>query len=159
MALLSQLSRRCRLQPRAAWRCSVRAASSYAVPRDPRFGRLEQHDVDYFRSVVGETGVVTDPDALQTYNTCAETGEATSVPRASSAVRASNAAPSLPRASSVALSASYTCRDWMGKYEGRCSVALRPKSTEQVSRLLAHCNQRVLAVVPQARASPVAPLH
>ena len=41
----------------------------------------------------------------------------------------------------------------MGKYEGKCSVALRPKSTEQVSRVLAHCNQRVLAVVPQARAS------
>lgn len=41
----------------------------------------------------------------------------------------------------------------MGKYEGNCSVALRPKSTEHVSRVLAHCNQRVLAVVPQARAS------
>ena len=39
----------------------------------------------------------------------------------------------------------------MGKYKGKCSVALRPKSTEQVSKLLAHCNERVLAVVPQAR--------
>ena len=44
-------------------------------------------------------------------------------------------------------------RDWMGKYEGKSSVALRPKSTEHVSRILAHCNERMLAVVPQARAA------
>jgi len=42
----------------------------------------------------------------------------------------------------------------MGKYAGSCSVALRPKSTEHVSRILAHCNARMLAVVPQARAPP-----
>lgn len=41
------------------------------------------------------------------------------------------------------------CRDWMGKYEGKSTVALRPKSTEQVSKILAHCNARRLAVVPQ----------
>ncbi|KAK9827995.1 hypothetical protein WJX81_006665 [Elliptochloris bilobata] len=86
----------------------MRAASSYTVPRDPRFAQLEQQDLDYFRSVIGDTGVLTDPDALQTYSI-----------------------------------------DWMGKYEGKCSVALRPKSTEQVSKILAHCNKRLLAVVPQ----------
>ncbi|KAK9803284.1 hypothetical protein WJX72_007036 [[Myrmecia] bisecta] len=40
-------------------------------------------------------------------------------------------------------------RDWMGKYEGSSSLALRPKTTQQVSQILAHCNQRRLAVVPQ----------
>jgi FAD/FMN-containing dehydrogenase len=37
----------------------------------------------------------------------------------------------------------------MGKYEGKSTLALRPKTTEQVSQVLAHCNRRRLAVVPQ----------
>ncbi|BDA44336.1 probable D-2-hydroxyglutarate dehydrogenase, mitochondrial [Coccomyxa sp. Obi] len=40
-------------------------------------------------------------------------------------------------------------QDWMGKYEGKSTVGLQPKSTEQVSKILAHCNARRLAVVPQ----------
>lgn len=39
--------------------------------------------------------------------------------------------------------------DWMGKYRGSSKLALRPKTTEQVSRILAYCNQQRLAVVPQ----------
>ena len=39
----------------------------------------------------------------------------------------------------------------MGKYEGRSTLALRPKSAEQMSQVLAHCNRRKLAVVPQVR--------
>ena len=38
----------------------------------------------------------------------------------------------------------------MGKYSGKSKLALRPKSTEQVSRILAYCNDRRLAIVPQA---------
>lgn len=41
----------------------------------------------------------------------------------------------------------------MGKYEGKSTIALRPKSTEQVSKILAHCNERRLAVVPQVRST------
>lgn len=37
----------------------------------------------------------------------------------------------------------------MGKYEGAASVALRPRSTAQVSALLQYCHARRLAVVPQ----------
>lgn len=37
----------------------------------------------------------------------------------------------------------------MGKYVGRSRVALKPQTTQQVSRILAHCNRRHLAVVPQ----------
>eukprot|EP01116_Phalansterium_solitarium_P001986 TRINITY_DN11845_c0_g1_i1.p1 TRINITY_DN11845_c0_g1~~TRINITY_DN11845_c0_g1_i1.p1 ORF type:complete len:517 (+),score=168.60 TRINITY_DN11845_c0_g1_i1:337-1887(+) len=39
--------------------------------------------------------------------------------------------------------------DWMKKFKGHSSVVLRPKTTEQVSRILKHCNKRMLAVVPQ----------
>ncbi|KAK3279205.1 D-2-hydroxyglutarate dehydrogenase, mitochondrial [Cymbomonas tetramitiformis] len=39
--------------------------------------------------------------------------------------------------------------DWMGKYTGTSKLALRPKTTEQVSEILAYCNERMLAVVPQ----------
>jgi FAD/FMN-containing dehydrogenase len=40
--------------------------------------------------------------------------------------------------------------DWMGKYRGASRVALKPKTTAQVAAVLAHCNARHLAVVPQA---------
>lgn len=39
--------------------------------------------------------------------------------------------------------------DWMRKYRGQSRLVLRPSSTEQVSRVLAHCNERKIAVVPQ----------
>lgn len=37
----------------------------------------------------------------------------------------------------------------MGKYEGSSRVALKPKTAQHVSDILAHCNERRLAVVPQ----------
>jgi D-2-hydroxyglutarate dehydrogenase len=40
-------------------------------------------------------------------------------------------------------------RDWMGRWEGASEVAVRPRSADEVSRVLAHCNARRLAVVPQ----------
>ncbi|GAQ88748.1 FAD/FMN-containing dehydrogenases [Klebsormidium nitens] len=39
--------------------------------------------------------------------------------------------------------------DWMNKYHGKSKLLLRPRTTEQVSRVLAHCHERRLAVVPQ----------
>jgi hypothetical protein len=39
--------------------------------------------------------------------------------------------------------------DWMRKYRGSGSVVLKPKSSEQVSQLLAYCSLKRLAVVPQ----------
>ena len=41
----------------------------------------------------------------------------------------------------------------MGKYAGKSKLALRPKSTEQVSKVLAYCNDRRLAIVPQVKPS------
>lgn len=39
--------------------------------------------------------------------------------------------------------------DWMGRYTGSASLALRPRSTAAVSQILAHCHARRIAVVPQ----------
>lgn len=39
--------------------------------------------------------------------------------------------------------------DWMRKFRGRATVALKPKTTEQVSKLLKYCNDNTIAVVPQ----------
>ena len=39
--------------------------------------------------------------------------------------------------------------DWMKKYRGRSKVLLLPSTTGEVSRVLARCNARGLAVVPQ----------
>ncbi|MFN3500544.1 MAG: FAD-binding oxidoreductase, partial [Pannonibacter indicus] len=39
--------------------------------------------------------------------------------------------------------------DWMRKWRGSSSVALRPRTTQEVSRVLRYCNDRRLPVVPQ----------
>lgn len=40
-------------------------------------------------------------------------------------------------------------RDWMGKYHGHSKLVLKPENTLQVSKILKHCNDRMLAIVPQ----------
>jgi hypothetical protein len=37
--------------------------------------------------------------------------------------------------------------DWMHKFKGDSSVVLRPKTTQQVSDILKHCNSRKYVVV------------
>lgn len=39
--------------------------------------------------------------------------------------------------------------DWMGRYRGSATLALRPRDTESVSRILRYCNERKIAIVPQ----------
>ncbi|CCA75533.1 probable DLD2-D-lactate dehydrogenase [Serendipita indica DSM 11827] len=39
--------------------------------------------------------------------------------------------------------------DWMGKYMGKSRVVLRPKTTEDVSKIMKHCWERRIGVVPQ----------
>ena len=39
--------------------------------------------------------------------------------------------------------------DWLRTVRGESKVALRPKSTAEVSEILAHCNKRRIAVCPQ----------
>ena len=62
--------------PQWRWRRSVAtspapfAAAAAAPPlrRDPRFSELTPADVDHFRSILGDRGVVTDEHALEPYN-------------------------------------------------------------------------------------------
>lgn len=39
--------------------------------------------------------------------------------------------------------------DWMKKYRGHSPAAVLPGTTEQVARVLRHCSERGIAVVPQ----------
>ncbi|KAH0560059.1 hypothetical protein GP486_003424 [Trichoglossum hirsutum] len=39
--------------------------------------------------------------------------------------------------------------DWLRKYRGHTKLVLRPKSTEEVSKIVKYCNDNMLAVVPQ----------
>lgn len=39
--------------------------------------------------------------------------------------------------------------DWMGKYKGKASTVLKPKSTQEVSEILKWCWERRIGVVPQ----------
>ncbi|KAF3164050.1 hypothetical protein EYR41_011380 [Orbilia oligospora] len=39
--------------------------------------------------------------------------------------------------------------DWVRKYRGQSQLVLKPKSAEEVSKILKYCNDRNLAVVPQ----------
>eukprot|EP00124_Ichthyophonus_hoferi_P002563 Ihof_evm2s179 gene=Ihof_evmTU2s179 len=39
--------------------------------------------------------------------------------------------------------------DWIKKYRGSSRLVLKPKSTEEVSKILAYCNNKRLAIVPQ----------
>eukprot|EP00198_Chlamydomonas_reinhardtii_P011974 XP_001701311.1 predicted protein [Chlamydomonas reinhardtii] len=79
-----------------------------AIERRSAFARLSEQDLAFFQSILGNSGVITDADALVPFN-----------------------------------------QDWQKKYEGKSRVALRPRSTEQVSEVLRYCSSRRLAVVPQ----------
>ncbi|GFR02028.1 d-2-hydroxyglutarate dehydrogenase, mitochondrial, partial [Trichonephila clavata] len=39
--------------------------------------------------------------------------------------------------------------DWMKSHKGKSSLALRPKTTKEVSEILKYCNKQKLAVCPQ----------
>ena|SRR5258708_4524082 len=39
--------------------------------------------------------------------------------------------------------------DWLGRYRGRSTTVLKPKTTQEVSDILKWCNEKRLGVVPQ----------
>uniref|UniRef100_A0A453CYL2 FAD-binding PCMH-type domain-containing protein n=1 Tax=Aegilops tauschii subsp. strangulata TaxID=200361 RepID=A0A453CYL2_AEGTS len=78
------------------------------IQRNPDYSVLNSDDVSYFKSILGDNGVVQDKDRVAVANV-----------------------------------------DWMGKYKGASQLLLLPKSTNEVSKVLAYCDSRRLAVVPQ----------
>lgn len=78
------------------------------IQRNPAYSVLNPDDVSYFKSILGNNGVVQDKDRVAVANV-----------------------------------------DWMGKYKGASQLLLLPKSTNEVSKILAYCDSRRLAVVPQ----------
>lgn len=79
-----------------------------ALKRKTEFAKLQPADVEFFKSILGPSGVITDPVELARYNV-----------------------------------------DWMKKYRGQSQLVLRPKTTEQVSKIAKYCNDKKLAMVPQ----------
>jgi FAD/FMN-containing dehydrogenase len=39
--------------------------------------------------------------------------------------------------------------DWMGKYHGRATTVLKPRTTHEVSEIVKHCWERRIGIVPQ----------
>ena len=39
--------------------------------------------------------------------------------------------------------------DWMGKYKGKSTTVLKPRTTEEVSKIVKHCNEKRIGIVPQ----------
>ncbi|KAL0088604.1 hypothetical protein F4703DRAFT_1941787 [Phycomyces blakesleeanus] len=77
--------------------------------RNENFKKITEQDVDFFKSLLGETGVVyKNEDDLFAFNT-----------------------------------------DWMNKFRGKSQLALKPKTTQQVSAIMKYCNDQKIAVVPQ----------
>jgi FAD/FMN-containing dehydrogenase len=37
----------------------------------------------------------------------------------------------------------------MGKYKGRSTTVLKPRTTEEVSKIVKHCNEKRIGIVPQ----------
>ena len=82
--------------------------SGLVATRRVDFARVSPDDISHFTKILGQDGVKTCSDEIQSYNT-----------------------------------------DWLKRAHGQSTVVLRPRNTEHVSQILAHCNSRKLAVVPQ----------
>ena len=39
--------------------------------------------------------------------------------------------------------------DWMRKYKGKSTTVLKPRTTEEVSKIVKHCNEKRIGIVPQ----------
>eukprot|EP00842_Homolaphlyctis_polyrhiza_P005911 jgi/Hompol1/6320/HPOL_001079-RA len=104
-ALRTLLSPACRAMSKVAMLTSERFPN---IQRTPTFKALEAADIDRFKQIVGDGGVIEAPDALAPFN-----------------------------------------QDWMARFRGQSRLVLRPRTAQQVSDILRHCNSESIAVVPQ----------
>lgn len=86
--------------------CSTSA--QFGPTRHVTFNPISDAHVSYFRSVLGDSSVITNVTDLQPLNV-----------------------------------------DWMRRFIGSSTVALRPTSVEQVSKIMSYCNTHHLPIVPQ----------
>ncbi|GAA6001940.1 hypothetical protein JCM10207_002389 [Rhodosporidiobolus poonsookiae] len=106
--------------PRAFSTSAARRAEP-APPRRADFKKLDAEDVAYFHSILSSpSSVVTTISSPDGAWTAA-------------------AEDDLVAANS----------DWMDKYKGNSPVLLKPKTTDEVSKILAYCYKKRIAVVPQ----------
>ncbi|GAA5973693.1 hypothetical protein JCM21900_006517 [Sporobolomyces salmonicolor] len=106
----------------AAFSTSSSCSSSEPVsPRRPDFKQLDADDVAYFHSILSSSSsiVTTIPSPDGAWQTAAQDDLV-----------------------------GYNT-DWMDKYKGNSPVLLKPKTTEEVSKILAYCYKQRIAVVPQ----------
>ena len=101
-------------------------------PRDARYAKLEERDVQHFRSIVADpqASVVTDPDTLAPLNE-----------------------------DWLHKYRGYSKYDLLILFQSfrihsisiihACRLGLQPRTVEEVARILKYCNERKLAVVPQ----------
>lgn len=114
--------------------CSRRSyASMEKPPRDARYTKLEERDVQHFRSIVADpqASVVTDPDALAPLNE-----DWLHKYRGYSKYYLLVLFIQSFRIHSISIA--HACR-----------LGLQPRTVEEVARILKYCNERKLAVVPQ----------
>lgn len=122
------------------------------------YAALDGSDFAFFSQLLGKDGCIRDRAALQSYNryTCHDMQDS-KTPAISTAIL------NLSHLETMALSeVEYYCqkpfsssRDWMKRYEGNSQLALQPKTAQDVSAILEHCNRRRLPVVPQVSCSPM----
>ncbi|EGU13242.1 hypothetical protein RTG_00404 [Rhodotorula toruloides ATCC 204091] len=97
------------------------ARSAERPARRPDFKKLDADDVAYFKSVLSSPSslVTTIPSPDGSWQTASEDDLV-----------------------------GYNV-DWMDKYKGNSPVLLKPKTTDEVSKILAYCYKKRIAVVPQ----------
>lgn len=107
--------------PSRAFSTSTARLADPKPPRRPDFKKLDAEDVAYFHSILSS------PSSL-----------VTTIPS--------------PDGSWTAVGADDLVghnTDWMDKYQGNSPVLLKPKTTEEVSKILAYAYKKRIAVVPQ----------
>lgn len=154
---------------RQAWALQQqRGAAAGALQRDASFAAVTDADVRAFEDMV-PGGVVTDPHDLVPFNRWVQVWwfqserpaappprpHPSPAPAWATCSHGPNLCHAPPHGTPSHRTPTHTppscipCRDWLGKYRGSSVVALRPKTSQQVSDVLRYCNERRLAVVPQ----------
>ncbi|GAA5994994.1 FAD-binding oxidoreductase [Rhodotorula paludigena] len=100
---------------------SAARALGPAPPRRPDFKKLDAEDVAFFRSVLSSDSSVI-----------------TTIPSPDGSWATASADDLV----------SYNV-DWMDKYHGNSPILLKPKTTDEVSKIIAYCYKQRIAVVPQ----------